>query len=126
MNDPTCLKALFDQNCYRNAGPTGYHIYPVVAFFLLISYLTLFRFTKPAPDGNRDPNRKKWRNWIYIACGIVMLASLGFIVLLKWLSPGTSIFLPETVAIVAFGIAWLTKGHAIMGDRNPAWEESAR
>lgn len=124
LPDQTCYKALFDPNCYSSAGPTGYHIYPVAAFFLIISYLTLFRFTKPGPHGYT--HRKKWRNRIYVACGIIMFASLGVIVLLKWLSREYPIYVPETVAIVAFGIAWLTKGHAIMGDREPAPVESAR
>jgi hypothetical protein len=124
LPDQTCYKALFDPNCYTSAGEPGYHIYVVVPFFLIISYLTLFRFTKPGPHGYTD--RKKKRNRIYVACGIVMFASLGVIVLLKGLSRDNPIYVPETVAIIAFGIAWLTKGHTIMGDRNPAGEEGAR
>lgn len=115
---------IYGPGCYQNHGLIGYHIYVVAPFFLLISYLTLFRFTKTGSHG--DPGRKKWRNRIYVACGVVMLASLVGIVLLKWASEKNSIFWPETVAIVAFGIAWLTKGQAIMGDRNHASEEAAR
>ena len=124
LPDQTCFNALFDPNCYSSAGPTGYHIYVVVPFFLLISYLTLFRFTKPS--GPVVTDRKRKRNKIYVACGLIMFASLVAIVVLKVLSRDNPIYVPETIAIVAFGIAWLTKGQAIMGDINPAPEESAR
>lgn len=111
--------------CYSNHGPLGFHIYVVVAFFLIISYLTIFRFTKPGPEGYTG--RKRTRNKIYVACGAVMVASLAAIVVLKGLSSDNPIFWPETVAIVAFGIAWLTKGHTILGDSGgPAGEEPAR
>src|SRR5690349_8598257 len=33
-------------DCYSNHGPLGFHIYVVASFFLLISYLTIFRFRK--------------------------------------------------------------------------------
>lgn len=124
LPDQTCYKALFDPHCYTSAGTPGYHIYVVVPFFLLISYLTLFRFTKPSRPNVTD--RKRKRNKIYVACGLVMFASLVAIVVLKWLSRDNPIYVPETIAIVAFGVAWLTKGQAIMGDINPAPGEAAR
>jgi hypothetical protein len=100
--------------CYRNQGPLGFHIYVVAAFFLIITYLTIFRFTKPSQP--QITQRKRSRNKVYVVCGIVMLISLVAIVALKAISQAKSIFLPETIAIVAFGVAWLTKGHAILGD----------
>lgn len=104
--------------CYQNHGPLGYHIYVVAAFFLIISYLTIFRFTKPSQP--HITKRKRWRNKVYVVCGIVMLLSLGTIVLLKFRATGSSIFWPETVAILAFGVAWLTKGQAILADNRPS------
>jgi hypothetical protein len=115
---PVILARFPDVNtaaCYQSHGPLGYHIYVVAAFFLIISYLTIFRFTKS--DKPVVTGRKKSRNRIYVLCGVVMLASLAAIVLLKWASRTASIFWPETIAIVAFGVAWLTKGEAIMGDK---------
>ena len=101
--------------CYRNHGPLGFHIYVVGAFFLIISYLTIFRFTKSTQPNITE--RKKSRNKVYIACGVVMVICIVLIVIIKLRDMTSSIFWPETVAIVAFGIAWLTKGHAILKDR---------
>ncbi|HEX7331205.1 MAG TPA: hypothetical protein VF290_06880 [Pyrinomonadaceae bacterium] len=109
---------ILTDECYRNHGPLGYHIYVVGAFFLIISYLTIFRFTKPGPSD--DINRKRWRNKVYIACGIVMVICIALVVIIKLRDYTSSIFWPETVAIVAFAIAWLTKGHAILKDRHEA------
>jgi len=108
---------LFTGECYQNYGPLGFHIYVVGAFFLIISYLTIFRFTKPSQPIT-DPDRKRSRNKVYIACGIVMVICIVAIVIIKWMDRTSSIFWPETIAIVAFGIAWLTKGHAILKDRD--------
>src|SRR5215510_15019036 len=64
--------------CYSNHGPLGFHIYIVAAFFLIISYLTIFRFPKlSAPYMTKQ---KKSRNKIYVACGIVMVVMLIAIV----------------------------------------------
>ena len=102
--------------CYRNHGPLGYHIFVVVTFFIIISYLTIFRFTKPSQP--QITKQKKSRNKIYILCGIIMLICLGAIVILKGIWKNISIFWPETIAIVAFGCAWLTKGQAILQDKD--------
>lgn len=103
--------------CYRNHGPLGLHIYVVAAFFLIISYLTIFRFTKPSQPVT-DPARKRSRNQVYIACGIVMVICIVLVVVIKLRDFTASIFWPETVAIFAFGVAWLTKGHLILKDRD--------
>lgn len=102
--------------CYSNHGPLGYHIYIVAAFFLLISYLTIFRFSKQSQP--YLTKQKLSRNKIYVACGIVMVVMLVAIVAIKAVNRQSSIFWPETIAIVAFGIAWLTKGQAILKDKD--------
>src|SRR5262245_15381653 len=101
--------------CYRNIGPLGYHIYFVAAFFLIISYLTIFRFPKLSQPLMTE--QKKSRNKIYVACGIVMVIMLVAILILKAQATNRSIFWPETIAIVAFGIAWLTKGQLFLKDK---------
>lgn len=107
--------AINDPGCYQNHGPLGYHIYVVATFFVILSYLAIFRFTRS--NQPQITKQKKSRNKVYIVCGIVMLISLGAIVLIKATGKTSSIFWPETVAIVAFGIAWLTKGQAILKDK---------
>jgi hypothetical protein len=59
---------------------------------------------------------KRARNRVYVVCGVIMLACFAAIGLLKWRAPATAIVIPETAAIVAFSIAWLTKGEAILPD----------
>jgi uncharacterized protein YhhL (DUF1145 family) len=102
-------------DCYQNHGPLGYHIYIVSAFFVIISYLVIFRFTMPGQPVITQ--QKRMRNKVYIICGIIMLVSLGAIVLLKAISRDNPIFWPETIAIIAFGVAWLAKGQAILKDQ---------
>ena len=109
---------LFTNECYHNYGPLGFHIYVVAAFFLIISYLTIFRFTKPSQP--YITKQKKSRNKVYVVCGIAMVVMLILIVVLKATASSRSIFWPETVAIVAFGVAWLTKGQAILKDKDYA------
>jgi hypothetical protein len=106
---------LLTDACYKNHGPLGFHIYFVAAFFLIISYLAIFRFPKLSQPLMTE--QKKSRNKIYVACGVVMVTMLIIIVGLKAWAKGTSIFWPETVAILAFGIAWLTKGQAFLKDK---------
>jgi hypothetical protein len=112
------MKAVLENQavCYQNHGPLGYHIYAVTIFFVAISILTIFFFTKPSQHPPVNPGKKKQRNKIYVVCGIVMLLSLGSIIGLKLFSANQSIFWPETFAVIAFGIAWLAKGKAIMKD----------
>jgi hypothetical protein len=103
-------------DCYSNHGPLGFHIYVVAAFFLIISYLTIFRFPKPSRP--YITKQKLSRNKIYVACGIVMVLMLIGVVVIKAIAAKRSVFWPETIAIVAFGIAWLTKGQAILKDKD--------
>jgi hypothetical protein len=104
--------------CYCSRGPLGYHFYAVAAFFAAVSYLSIFRFTRT--DKAIVTPEKRSRNRVYVLCGLTMVASFLVIAALKFRAPRASIFWPETIAIVAFAIAWLTKGEAILADHNPA------
>lgn len=77
-----------------------------IGFFGLLSYNSMFLFTKSS--GQMTDNKKK-RNIIYRVCGIVMIASFLAIIpisIFKWWG---GIWIVETVALVFFGISWLTK-----------------
>ena len=99
------------------------HFVFAAGFFLTLIYFSLRLFTKTRPDRQPTP-RKIARNRIYRACGSVMLACLLMIAVLK-LAPGTddwvrdtsAVFWLEALAIVAFGVSWLVKGEAVLGDR---------
>lgn len=95
------------------------HFLAAIIFFLALSAFSLFFFTRKGPNPTA---RKKMRNRIYIACGLVMLFSLIsmgiYISFFQKSFPETSlVFWLETVALVAFGISWLTKGGTLYPDR---------
>ena len=99
------------------------HVALAGSFFLTLIYFSLFLFTKTDPS--KPPTRKKLqRNMVYRACGYVMalcvlLIGIYYLVQRKDLSflvTYNPVFWLEAVAIVAFGISWLTKGEAILKD----------
>ena len=89
--------------------------------FLVLSYFCLFLFTKSAPDKN-PTRRKKQRNTVYLVCGSIMIFSMVVMTSLHIPVVGhlfrnvDMLLIFETVCLVAFGVAWLTKGEAILKD----------
>src|SRR3954454_18124600 len=105
--------AMEDEVCYLMAGPTGYHRYFVIAFFVM-TIVMVWRFTANTPS---DPTQqKKWRNIVYRICAIVMAIAAVFIAFLGFSKLGHNVFWPETFAVVSFGVAWLVKGQTILKD----------
>lgn len=90
-------------------------------FLVILALMSFFLFTKTNPNGAMTA-RKKQRNRVYRICGIVIFVSVALIPVagldgiwekVKFLKPT---FTLETIALIAFGISWLTKGEAILGD----------
>lgn len=82
-----------------------------------LAYVSLFLFTRgdePFSDA------KKRRNEVYRACGVIMLVSIALVPPFKlWLGDtGIAVIKPvfwlETLALVAFGVSWMTKGKALL------------
>lgn len=89
---------------------TIHYISAISLFIVFIVFsLWLFRKTK-VPKGEKLPYDKRWRNRIYLICGVVMVASV------LWAGSsfftGAPIFWPETMALSAFAVSWLVKGYA--------------
>jgi hypothetical protein len=82
---------------------TNLHNICAVIFFGLLSYNSIFLFTKG--DGNPTRN-KKIRNIIYIVSGVGMLASFLLMLLPSF---RIQIWLVETIALSFFGLSFLTK-----------------
>lgn len=80
------------------------HCASAVAFFLLLSYMSLCQFTQ-GKDGTRN---KHIKNIIFKICGIGMLASLALMVIPVEFFAKT--FIVEAIALTFFGISWLVKG----------------
>jgi len=97
------------------------HHLSAAIFFLTLAYfcLELFRRTDPT----RAPTaRKRQRNVVYTICGWLIIGCLVAIVGVKQLIPDTAlarlavVFWLEATAVVAFGVAWLTKGEFLLPD----------
>lgn len=92
-------------------------------FFLTISYFALFLFTKTDPSKTAT-RKKRQRNTVYRICGYTMLTAIG-LCLVYSMAPDSAVaglkkfhpvFWLESIAVEAFGIAWMTKGEAILKD----------
>jgi len=100
----------------------GYvHLALASAYFLTLAYFSLALFTKTDPAKPMTA-RKKQRNLVYTVCGYTILVSIALVVVdfaflkhsgVQALDP---VFWLESAAVLAFGISWLTKGEAILGD----------
>ena len=109
---PTVREGPYDWQAYV-------HLYSAACLFVILSGISLFLFTKTDPGPTK---RKLKRNRIYIACGLTMVASLIateiFILFFEDDHPRSDFeFWTETIALVAFGISWLTKGGTLYPDK---------
>lgn len=103
----------------------GLHFGFAALFFLTLAYFSLALFTKTHPDRPPTP-RKRMRNVVYRVCGVLILVAVALIAVVK-LTPGLEeallrlrpVFWLEALAVVAFGLSWLTKGEAILEDEGP-------
>ncbi len=90
--------------------------------FLVLAYICIFRFRKSAP-GKPVTQRKRHRNRIYATCGFILVACMTVVVGLTLRSiierrhPSPFLFWCESLALCAFGVAWLTKGEGLMRDQ---------
>ena len=99
----------------------GLHLLFAASFFLTLAFFSLALFRKTDPT--KRPTRKKLqRNVVYTICGYTILACIALIAIVTLLPSDTPVkrlapvFWLESIAVVAFGISWLTKGEAILKD----------
>src|SRR5262245_39708141 len=85
------------------------HRISAVVLLLMFAVFALW-LLRVTPDGQTAGPDRKWRDRVYLICGVVSLASLAWA---GWEGKhGRSIFWPESVSLVAFSISWLVKGDA--------------
>jgi len=89
--------------------------------FLTLAYFCLALFTQTSGNPTRQ---KGQRNIVYRICGYAILASIVLIAVVNLLLKGDSpvpalhpVFWLESTAVIAFGVAWLTKGEMILKDQ---------
>lgn len=90
------------------------HYGSAIVLLLTFACFALFLFPRTDPDGPKPskahplPPAKRWRNRIYILCGVVMVACLIWAAIAK--NNRWPIYWPETIALIAFALSWLVKG----------------
>lgn len=95
----------------------GYvHVACAGVFFISLAYFCLVLFTRQ--DDENPGDRKPLRNKVYVACGITILVCIALIPVIAYLFDSeTKALHPalwlESGAVLAFGVAWATKGKAI-------------
>ena len=95
------------------------HIGAAIAFFVILTLFCWgpFRWRAMTKVGLADGHKAKIRIRIYFWCGLIMLASmLVMAASLQWpclFDHKQVVFFGESVALFAFGIAWITAGHYI-------------
>ena len=123
---PTKYRDVFECSCVPNFGfgaQQTLHLVFAITFFLVLTYISLFQFTKTNPNEPMTPQKKK-RNKIYRICGWIMfgsLAGIGLYYLCEYMGDCPlvkfkPIFVLESVALIAFGTSWLIKGEAFFKD----------
>ena len=88
-------------------------------FFITLAGISLFLFTR---KGSNPTQRKMVRNVIYIICGLVIIVSLiAILIYFNFIHNDKSqsgfVFWAETIALIAFGLSWLTKGGTLYPDK---------
>jgi small-conductance mechanosensitive channel len=95
------------------------HFVCATLFFLILSAISIFLFTK-THKGKAIEAPKKNRNLVYKLCGYVMiiclLAIIIYVLFFQEQKVTSLIYWAEAIALVAFGISWLTKGGSIFPD----------
>ncbi len=90
--------------------------------FLTLAYFCLFLFRRSSSRVTLT-RRKGDRNRVYAACGMTIVACMFAMVMLTlwaWTRgerPSGLLFWCESLALAAFGVAWLTKGEGFLRDR---------
>ena len=97
------------------------HFTSATLLFLTLAYFSLCLFRKTDPAKPPTPQKLK-RNKVYAACGYLILASIAGVGISFAFrkSPFFDLYKPvfwfESLAVVSFGVSWLTKGEAILKD----------
>lgn len=98
------------------------HFACAALLFITLIIFSLCLFTKKE-KGSKRTQQKKARDIIYKTCGIIMIVCMIAIVIYKNFIQSDDdavtsfVFWAETVALVSFGVSWLTKGGTLYPDK---------
>ncbi|HUJ14692.1 MAG TPA: DUF998 domain-containing protein [Thermoanaerobaculia bacterium] len=105
---------LTDRTCLLH-GILGYHMDFVIVFFALCFVMVTFQFPRGTP--RHAAREMRMRNVVYRVCGVLMLLAFIAIGVVQLRGANQSFFWPESIAVFAFGVAWLVKGQTILKDK---------
>ncbi len=106
------------------------HLAFAASFFAMLAYFCLCLFTKSRSKPHERPVQKQHRDRLYRRAGYTIIVSivligvlggikkLGFVpeAVIQAVEAWNPVFVLESIAVIAFGVAWLAKGQAILGD----------
>jgi hypothetical protein len=98
------------------------HFVSAAVFFITLAMMSLYLFTL-STDPDPTPEKKQ-RNRVYRVCGRTILICIALITAAKlflshsWNLRTSFTFWLETIALIAFGVSWLTKAEVVLGDRD--------
>lgn len=104
------------------------HLICASVFFIILAGFSIFFFTR----GVSHPTiRKLKRNIIYVVCGVAMIVCLvAIVIFFNFFLPdnldSNFVFWAETVALIAFGVSWITKGGTLYPDKYVKADRSQR
>jgi len=111
---PTAAPAGVAPLCWWSARTGVFHYACAGVLFAMFAVFALWLF-RITPSGEQPAPDKRWRNRIYLFCGVLIVASIIWTSVIRL--KGESIFWPESVALVAFAVSWLVKGYALTSIR---------
>lgn len=110
-------------NIIPNEVRESAHLIIAGLFFLILSYIAIFRFTKSKIPKKSRAMKKVIRNRIYRICGVMMFLSIVLLIIISFndriaetyekLHP---VFWLEFIALFFFGFCWLVKGELFLKD----------
>ena len=98
------------------------HLVAASLMFLVLAYFCLVLFRKSHP-GRPITRHKRHRNRVYLVCGVVIVSCMSCMMPLAYkplhtlLWPTGILFWCESLALAAFGVAWLVKGEVFLRDK---------
>jgi len=108
---PTAAPGDLSEPSWWTASLRVVHYTSAVVLFLAFILFSIWLFRKSSIPRRQDrPREKRWRNAVYLACGIAMILSMLWAA--SSLVTDAPIFWPEAIAIVSFAVSWLVKGEA--------------
>ena len=107
---PTAAPDGFSAPSWWGTGTGVIHYVSAIILFLMFAVFALWLFRLGTSLRDKDPV-KRIRNLVHLLCGMIILGSIAWAGIAGM--NDRSIFLPESIALVAFAISWLVKGHAL-------------